>query len=53
MRGTAAGFALALVASGAVAGDVVELNWDYDTKPAHFREKSDFRYLANLGWEIQ
>ena len=27
-------------------------NWDYDTKPAQFRDRSDFRYLANLGYEF-
>lgn len=27
-------------------------NWDYDTKPAKFRDRNDFRYLANVGWEF-
>jgi hypothetical protein len=26
--------------------------WDYDTKPARFRERNDFRYLGNVGWEF-
>ena len=52
----------AFFAAAAFAVDVIELKngdrisgtivfaWDYDTKPAHFREKSDFRYLGNVGW---
>jgi hypothetical protein len=38
------------MANGTFAGLTVA--WDYDTKPAHFREKSDFRYLSNVGWEF-
>ena len=38
------------LANGLFAG--VGFNWDYDTLPAHFREKSDFRYLGNVGYEF-
>jgi hypothetical protein len=46
-------FALApryTIAEGLFAG--LTFNWDYDTQPAHFRERNDFRYLANVGWEF-
>jgi hypothetical protein len=38
------------IANGLFAG--VGFNWDYDTKPADFRDRNDFRYLGNVGWEF-
>ena len=38
------------LANGLFAG--VGFNWDYDTKPAEFRDRNDFRYLGNVGWEF-
>jgi hypothetical protein len=38
------------LAHGLFAG--VGFDWDYDTKPARFRERSDFRYLGNVGYEF-
>jgi len=39
------------LANGLFTG--VASNWDYDTKPARFRERNDFRYLGTLGHEFQ
>ena len=38
------------LANGLFTG--VSFNWDYDTKPARFRERNDFRYLGTFGYEF-
>jgi hypothetical protein len=38
------------LANGLFTG--VSFNWDYDTKPAEFRERNDFRYLGTFGYEF-
>lgn len=36
--------------NGLFAG--LTFNWDYDTKPARFKDRNDFRYLGTFGWEF-
>ena len=39
------------IMDGLFAG--LAFNWDYDTKPAAFHERNDFRYLGQVGWEFE
>ena len=38
------------LANGLFTG--VSFSWNYDTKPARFRERNDFRYLGTFGYEF-